>query len=135
MKTLSTLILCLGIAISANAAEVELPTDLTMEYQLKWAGSTENEKERADRLEAFWNEYLPLEDGGTNKERVGYEDGSHVGKIVWCAWQLTRAYIASGQEEKALDMMNWLAVNESRTRLAPIEQDRQYGDLHESKDE
>jgi len=111
----------IGLAISSFAwcAETTLP-DEPMGKQFEWAESAETDSMRADRLEVFWREYLPQEDGGTSPERVGYGDGSHVAAIIHCAWQLTRAYITTGQKEKALGMVNWLAEHESKTALAPI---------------
>lgn len=91
-----------------------------MGKQLEWAEAAERDSERADRLEAFWLQYLPQEDGGISADRIGYNDGSHVVAVVHCAWQLTRAYIATGRKEKALAMVNWLAEHESKTALAPV---------------
>ncbi len=99
--------------------DVTLP-DVPMGKQLEWAEAGETDSEKAGRLEAFWSEYLPQEDGGTSPDRIGYGDGSHVAAIVHCAWQLTRAYIANGQKAKALAMVDWLAEHESKTALAPV---------------
>jgi hypothetical protein len=100
-------------------ADTVLPAE-PMGKQLEWAEAAKTDSERANRLEAFWREYLPQEDGGISPDRRGYEDGSHICAIVHCAWQLTRAYIATGQKEKALSLVNWLAEHESKTALAPI---------------
>lgn len=91
-----------------------------MGKQLEWAEAAMTDSEKANRLEAFWKKYLPQEDGGVSPELIGYGDGSHVCAIIHCAWQLTRAYIATGQKEKALAMVNWLAEHESKTALAPV---------------
>ena len=111
----------IGLAVSSFGwcADTVLPAE-PMGKQLEWAEAAKTDSERADRLEVFWREYLPEEDGGISPDRRGYEDGSHVGAIVHCAWQLTRAYIATGQKEKALALVNWLAEHESKTALAPI---------------
>ncbi len=118
---LYTITLLVGLALSTFGwcGNATLP-DEPMEKQLKWAEAAKNDSERADRLEAFWKEYLPQEDGGVSPDRIGYGDGSHVGAIVHYAWQLTRAYISTGQKEKALAMVNWLAEHESKTALAPV---------------
>lgn len=118
---LCTITLLVVIATSSFGwcANTILPNE-PMENQLKWAEAAKTDSERADRLEAFWREYLPQEDGGVSPDRIGYGDGSHVGAIVHCAWQLTRAYISTGQKEKALAMVNWLAEHESKTALAPV---------------
>lgn len=117
-----------GLAISSFGwcADTTLP-DEPMGKQLKWAEAAQTVSERADRLEAFWKEYLPQEDGGVSPDRIGYDDGSHVCAIVHCAWQLTRAYIATGQKEKALAMVNWLAKHESKTGLAPVTKNAEAG--------
>ena len=116
---LITLVFILGVA-SSLADKVELPEKYLTD-QLKWAESGKTPKIRADRLEAFWHAHLPRENGGKNPEAPnGYEDGTHVCCIIGCAWQLTRAYIESGQKEKALEVLDWLAKNESKTGLAPI---------------
>jgi len=103
------------------AEKVELPAKYLTE-QLKWAEAGESPKIKADRLEAFWHAHLPRENGGKSPEAPnGYEDGTHACAIIACAWQLTRAYIESGQKDKALEVLNWLAKNESKTGLAPIQ--------------
>jgi hypothetical protein len=116
-----TISFLVGIAISSCGwcADTALP-DEPMGKQLEWAEAAPTDSERADRLEVFWREYLPQEDGGVSPDRIGYGDGSHVCAIVHCAWQLTRAYIAIGRKEKALAMVNWLAEHESKTGLAPV---------------
>jgi hypothetical protein len=121
-----TLVFGLSIATFGWCAAATLP-DEPMEKQLKWAEAAQTDSERADRLEAFWREYLPQEDGGVSPDRIGYGDGSHVGAIVHCAWQLTRAYILTGQKEKALAMVNWLAEHESKTALAPVTKNAEQG--------
>lgn len=114
-----TLLILLAVSFPAFGEDTTLPDD-PMGKQLEWAEAAETDADKADRLEAFWREYLPQEDGGTSPDRVGYGDGSHVAAIVHCAWQLTRAYIATGQKEKALTMVDWLAEHESKTALAPV---------------
>jgi hypothetical protein len=117
-RTISFLV---GVAMSSFGwcADTKLP-DEPMGKQLQWAEAAQTDSQRADRLEALWIEYLPREDGGVSPDRIGYEDGSHIGAIVHCAWQLTRAYILTGQKKKALAMINWLAEHESKTGLAPL---------------
>ena len=98
---------------------VELP-EVYMTKQYEWAMKGKDAHERADRLEALWHEHLPMENGGENPMVNGYEDGTHIFTITGCAWQLCRAYIESGQDEKALKILNWLAEYESRLQLGPV---------------
>lgn len=121
MKTyiIVTLLALYGLQVLADE-KVVLPEKYITE-QFKWAEEGETPQIRADRLEAFWNAHLPRENGGENPEAPnGYEDGTHSCIIIVCAWQLTRAYVETGQKEKALKIIDWLAKNDSRTALAPI---------------
>jgi len=120
MKTqILTLLLVIGLSSVGSCADTVLP-DQPMGKQLEWAETGKSDSDKADRLEAFWKKYLPQEDGGVSPDLIGYGDGSHVCAIIRCAWQLTRAYISTGQKEKALAMVNWLAEHESKTSLAPV---------------
>jgi hypothetical protein len=121
-----TFLSIVATALPGWSAELTLP-DVPMGKQLEWAEAAETDAEKAARLEAFWREYLPQEDGGISTDRIGYGDGSHVGAIVHCAWQLTRAYVSTGQKEKALAMIDWLAEHESKTALAPVTKKAEQG--------
>ncbi|MFT5467393.1 MAG: hypothetical protein ACI8UO_002497 [Verrucomicrobiales bacterium] len=109
------LVIFLFLSGFAKAADEEPPR--RMQDYLKWARAAEATEERIRRLETFWNEYLPSEQGGSNSERPSYGDATHIFAVWGCAWDLVRAYVDTGEKEKSHQMLDWLQMYDSRSQL------------------
>ena len=107
----------MALLLFAHADDEAPPTNMI--ERARWARETKDLPKRIERLEGFMSGYLPSEDGGTNPNMKGYEDGSHGLAVAGCAWELARAYVEAGQKDKALKMLGWLQEHDSKSMLYP----------------
>lgn len=118
MKTAASFISAfMALLLFAHAGDETPPNNMI--ERARWARETKDLPTRIERLERFMSGYLPSEDGGTNPNMKGYEDGSHGLAVAGCAWELARAYVEAGQKDKALKMLDWLQEHDSKSMLYP----------------
>ena len=108
----------MALTLVAHADEETPPTNLI--DHAKWARETDNTQERIKRLEDFMIDYLPMEEGGTDPNMRGYEDGSHGYAVTGSAWALVRAYVEAGRKDKAMKMLDWLQQYDSKSMLYTV---------------
>ena len=73
-----------------------------------WCDDARSAEERLERLEGFWQEFLPGCDGGSNPDRPDYEDAPHISLVRGTAYDLALAYTAAGRKDAARKIIEWL---------------------------